>query len=386
MKISEIESRMREIWRETFGDTEEYVDLLFNAYFNPRYCSWKIENGDVASMLFGIPYEFRSEQLGSFKALYLCGLATLPQYRKRGLMGELMREIEQRGAADGFDATFLIPADSKLRRYYRGKGYQNTERKDIIEFNLEGIISIRDCLTNSKDDIKLIDGDDYTQYEIIEITKNNAKYNTELIERLILESKKHEKTNYTFGIRHTKYDFEKLIEEKLLSNSSIILSENNNQIFCVIIIDESGVIWPLIGSLKIIFKTIINYVISGDNDKLSSVSKIFKINFTNPEMGTGIVSDISDIFINNQNLKIRKGDGEEVTVNFGVETEWAKKLEAYGMIKFLEKPLIRENRIFEERLCDGRENGKNENGGDLPHSEEVWRKFPEIVHFSLVFD
>lgn len=386
MKISEIESRMREMWRATFGDTEEYVELLFNAYFNPRYCCWKIADGDVVSMLFGIPYEFRSERPGGFRALYLCGLSTLPQYRNRGLMGMLMKEIEERAAANGFDATFLIPADSELREYYKRRGYQNTRKKDIIKFNFEEIISTDNYSTNLKEDIKLIDGDNPKQYSIRIITYENAKNNKESIENIILESIEYEKTNYSYGIRHSKLNFEKLIEEKLLSRSSIIISENNNQIVCAIIIDKSGEVWPLIGRQKIILNTLVNYIIFEDEEKLSSISKKFKINFTNPEMGEDVKSDSSDIFIENQNLKIMRSDGKEEEERFEMMAQMEERHEEYGMIKFLGKPLIRENRIFEEEKVDGRKNWKNENGGDLSHSEEMWRNSPELVHFSLVLD
>lgn len=57
------------------------------------------------------------------KGLYLCGLATVPECRGKGLMGDLIEEMNIRAKEMGYSFTCLIPASEELRKYYSGRGY-----------------------------------------------------------------------------------------------------------------------------------------------------------------------------------------------------------------------------------------------------------------------
>lgn len=123
-----IKKDMMELWKETFHDSARYIELVFDTYFCRenvfvRYC----ENRIIASLLC-VPYEFmiltNEGQRMIRNGMYLCGLATHPDFRRRGIMSELMQEAERSICKRGFDLTFLIPADSHLRVYYQNKGYR----------------------------------------------------------------------------------------------------------------------------------------------------------------------------------------------------------------------------------------------------------------------
>lgn len=118
---------MMELWKKTFHDSDRYIQLVFDTYYRPEN-AFTVYDGDllIASLL-GVGYGFlRKDKDGkkeSYQGFYLCGLATHPEYRRRGIMGELMKQAEESAKRRGFDITFLIPADDHLRRYYEGKGY-----------------------------------------------------------------------------------------------------------------------------------------------------------------------------------------------------------------------------------------------------------------------
>lgn len=113
---------MKSLWSFVFHDSTEYIDMLFSACFNPSLAAWRYEKGRLTSALLGIPYEFRSAG-GTLRGLYLCGLATHPDFRGQGVMTELMEEINIRAKKMGYAFTFLIPANNGLLRYYEDRGY-----------------------------------------------------------------------------------------------------------------------------------------------------------------------------------------------------------------------------------------------------------------------
>ena len=127
---------MMELWKDTFHDSDDYIRLVFDTYFNRENVHVRIEDDRLSAALLGIPYEFSMPQScpahPRLRGMYLCGLATRPEYRRRGIMSSLMLEAEQDAFQRGFDMTFLIPADSHLRDFYRRAGYLDLSfRKEV---------------------------------------------------------------------------------------------------------------------------------------------------------------------------------------------------------------------------------------------------------------
>ena len=138
----ELKRKMKGLWVDTFHDSEDYVNLIFDTYFNPELVEYEEQGGEVVSALVGVPYEFGNSNC-KVKALYLCGLATNPRYRSRGIMTRLLARINAKAREAGYAFTFLMPADSGLRLYYRDRGYVNAFYRvidnytSIHDFNLE---------------------------------------------------------------------------------------------------------------------------------------------------------------------------------------------------------------------------------------------------------
>lgn len=152
---------MRQLWKSTFGDSDAYLNIIFNRFLTPEYCLFIDEMGMIERMapcelgygsqtgdtdreealqkvnshscgmenrgvavLFAKEYLFIDNDADRpLRGLYLCGLATIPEYRRRGLMERLIKASEEMARKDGFDLLFLIPADNHLRHYYERLGF-----------------------------------------------------------------------------------------------------------------------------------------------------------------------------------------------------------------------------------------------------------------------
>lgn len=124
MNSAELKKKLSRLWKDTFHDSDEYISLIFDNYFDPQFAEYEVSDGEVVAGLIGIPYNFGNKE-NCIKALYLCGLATKSQFRSRGIMTKLLSNINEKAKNAGFAFSFLIPADEGLRKFYRERDYVN---------------------------------------------------------------------------------------------------------------------------------------------------------------------------------------------------------------------------------------------------------------------
>lgn len=127
-------SQLRKLWSDTFGDSEGYLDVFFDTYYRSALILTEERSGSVISALWGLPFDFTE----GLKGLYLCGLATRPEWRGKGIMSRLMILAEEWAIRNNFDFSFLIPADEDLRRYYSERGYHDALNRTTWELPLLG--------------------------------------------------------------------------------------------------------------------------------------------------------------------------------------------------------------------------------------------------------
>lgn len=135
LETEKIKMDMMVLWKNTFHDSNYYLNLVFDTYFSYDNAFTVYDGKNLIAALLGVEYEFQApderEGTKKFKGMYLCGLATHPDYRRKGIMGQLMEDVERIAKARGYIITFLIPADFHLREYYRKKGYVTSSYKRI---------------------------------------------------------------------------------------------------------------------------------------------------------------------------------------------------------------------------------------------------------------
>ena len=100
------------------GDDEQFIDSFLIRYYSRSRMLTAEYEGRTAAMLNLLPFE---SQLG--RTTYIYGVATAPEFRRRGLAGKLMGEAMRLIADRGDDAALLIPSEEWLRGFYAPYGF-----------------------------------------------------------------------------------------------------------------------------------------------------------------------------------------------------------------------------------------------------------------------
>jgi len=112
------ERACKKLWQEAFGDEEPFIDRFLIRYYSRRRLLSVTEEERLLSMLHLIPFQ---SELG--RTLYVYGVATALDCRRRGLATKLMNEALERARKEAFDAVILIPAEEWLRGFYGRFGF-----------------------------------------------------------------------------------------------------------------------------------------------------------------------------------------------------------------------------------------------------------------------
>lgn len=116
-------SPARHIYREAFGDDEDFEAKLFSI------CKSSLKtltvDGEIVSILFLLPCKIYTES-GCFKANYLFAAATDKRHRSKGYASSLIRQAIAEGTP-----IFLRPADESLQRFYEKLGFCKFQAQSV---------------------------------------------------------------------------------------------------------------------------------------------------------------------------------------------------------------------------------------------------------------
>lgn len=110
--------KLKKLWMACFSENSKAIDLFFNANseYLSMYCSKY--NDKIVSALYLVHGSINDK-----KAHYLCGAATLPEYRRRGIMGKLIEYALNDAKKNGDVYSTLFPANEQLYKFYSRFGY-----------------------------------------------------------------------------------------------------------------------------------------------------------------------------------------------------------------------------------------------------------------------
>lgn len=128
-----IKEQCKQLWREAFSDSEEFVDFYFSRIFSDEINHY-VESAEnhVVAALQAIPFEIKAGEI-MLRAAYLSGIATSKRFRRQGFMQRLMDKTHRELEAQGYDLAFLIPAEPYLFDIYAKFGYHTAFYKDYEE-------------------------------------------------------------------------------------------------------------------------------------------------------------------------------------------------------------------------------------------------------------
>ena len=115
---------LKQIWKQVFNDTETFIDRFFQNNFIPPDTLLCETEKKITSMLFRLRGEI-STHTEKLPLKYIYGCATLPEYRNKGQMGNLLNTTIQEAKTEKSEL-ILVPASKTLFSYYRKFGFSET--------------------------------------------------------------------------------------------------------------------------------------------------------------------------------------------------------------------------------------------------------------------
>ena len=111
-------SQLRSLWKEAFGDTEEFLDIFFSTAFSPNRCRCAAEDGQVLAVLYWFDVSCAEQKLA-----YIYAVATGKASRGRGLCRALMADTAEILRSAGYQGALLVPQSEGLYAMYGKMGY-----------------------------------------------------------------------------------------------------------------------------------------------------------------------------------------------------------------------------------------------------------------------
>ena len=136
-----------EIWREVFGDDEDFILSFLDAYLIPEYnVPLVIADGKIVSVLYLVELELYADMKAIGNCAYLFAAATREEYRGLGYMGALIKYAAELYKNRGIAAIFLFPqeSDEKLINYYAKFGFKSVYQMKKICAQKRGNINLKD--------------------------------------------------------------------------------------------------------------------------------------------------------------------------------------------------------------------------------------------------
>ena len=107
------------LWKEAFGDSDEFLQIFYRTAFQPERCCCLFTEGQLAAALYWFDCSFQEKPVA-----YLYAIATAKAYQNRGLCHQLMGYVHKHLHDRGYVGALLVPASSALRNFYKKMGYK----------------------------------------------------------------------------------------------------------------------------------------------------------------------------------------------------------------------------------------------------------------------
>ena len=110
---------LRQLWQQTFGDTEEFLDIFFSVTYSPERCRCLYAHGQLAAALYWFDCHWEGKKLA-----YLYAVATDNAFRGQGFCRALIENTHAHLRENGYHGAILVPNGADLFGLYHKLGYR----------------------------------------------------------------------------------------------------------------------------------------------------------------------------------------------------------------------------------------------------------------------
>lgn len=110
--------QLRSLWKEAFGDSDEFLDVFFSTAFSSRRCRCAREGDRILGALYWFDITCQEKKMA-----YLYAVATGKESRGRGVCRALMADTAEILRDSGYHGALLVPQNDGLFEMYGKMGY-----------------------------------------------------------------------------------------------------------------------------------------------------------------------------------------------------------------------------------------------------------------------
>ena len=112
---------LKALWKQAFGDSEEYIDAFFEKSFSKERCLLVEQEGKAVSVLYWFDCEYQGKKIA-----FLYAISTDKDFRGKGICSALIESAHQHLTSLEYSGAILVPANKKLFDFYKRFGYKQT--------------------------------------------------------------------------------------------------------------------------------------------------------------------------------------------------------------------------------------------------------------------
>lgn len=138
---------LRSLWKEAFGDTDDFLDVFFQTAFHPDRCHCITIDDQIAAALYWFTCSYQERPVA-----YIYAVATAKSHRGRGLCHKLLDYTHKHLEKKGYLGALLVPGSKELFYFYEGIGYRICSRQAILEYHMPSL-AVASYTTDSATDV-----------------------------------------------------------------------------------------------------------------------------------------------------------------------------------------------------------------------------------------
>lgn len=110
---------LRNLWRESFGDTDAFLDMFFRTAFHPNRCRCIMDGERALAALYWFDCIYEEKSIA-----YIYAVATAHSHRGQGLCRKLMNDTHRHLTLNGYEGALLVPGSTELFKMYEKMNYK----------------------------------------------------------------------------------------------------------------------------------------------------------------------------------------------------------------------------------------------------------------------